>query len=291
MVLVPAQRLSLLQERRRHVLRARGREPVPRDLRRWTELHRASLGHSAGAGRPRCPLPIWSARGRAHRCRPPSSSCCRLRIRSRENVLREDEILAEVVLPRRLTPTAAARTRRCSTANPGPMRSRAWRVVLDWMARERVPARACRARRRGADPVGPSRGGARCSRGGGSRASSRRAPRTAAVAGGAAARKEWLQGYADPRLWCGGRCSSWPGAAEERRCAPASRIDRRDFLLASSQAPCARAVMRTPLYAIHGCRGRRATARSSCGADASRCCEQPGERESWLDRASGVEPT
>jgi len=61
-VLVLPERLQLPEERRRDLLLDLGREPVPRDLRRRAELHRAPLGHGAGAGRPRRDVPDRRAR-------------------------------------------------------------------------------------------------------------------------------------------------------------------------------------------------------------------------------------
>ena len=50
-VLVLPERLRVLQERRESVLLVRRREPVPRDLRRRSQLYRPSVRHGARAGR------------------------------------------------------------------------------------------------------------------------------------------------------------------------------------------------------------------------------------------------
>jgi xanthine dehydrogenase YagS FAD-binding subunit len=81
-VLVLPQWFSLLQERREHLLQHHGRERIPRHLRRRAELYRASVGYGAGAG----------GAGREVRH-------LRAENPARENVLANDEVLAEIRLP------------------------------------------------------------------------------------------------------------------------------------------------------------------------------------------------
>ena len=156
-VLVLPQRLPVLQGGRQPVLLVRRREPVPRHLRRRSELHRPSVGHGAGAGGARRDVPHHRTRRRSHACRRRSSSRCRGRTRRTENVLADDEVLTAVQIP-------AARPGTRSTYHK-VMDREAWThavvsaaVVLE-MDQDVVPQRPHRARRRRADSVAAAGGG------------------------------------------------------------------------------------------------------------------------------------
>ena len=88
----------VLQGGRQPVLLGHRREPVPRHLRRRPELHRASVGHRAGAGGAGREVPHRGPVGRAHAVGAdffvlPKQNA------ARENVLADDEVLASVELP------------------------------------------------------------------------------------------------------------------------------------------------------------------------------------------------